>query len=69
MDLWTHIIEIPSGNVDVGSDGLEVVVRFLVTNIACTQYLLDFSRDKQFLEFGGEIVSSMRNVEVPDNEN
>jgi len=54
--------------VHVSRNGPQIVVRFTVANIAGAKYLLYFSRNEKFLELGRQVVDSMRDMEVADDE-
>ncbi|MPC84917.1 hypothetical protein E2C01_079670 [Portunus trituberculatus] len=47
----THLIKVATHNMDVGSQGLEVVIALLGAQVASAQNVLDTSRHQQLLEF------------------
>jgi hypothetical protein len=55
-------------DVHIGRYGPQVVVCLLVADVACAENLLNFAGDKEFLGFGGEVVNSVRDVGVTDDE-
>jgi hypothetical protein len=68
LGLHTHLIVITTDDVHVSCDGPQIVVRFTVANIAGAKYLLDFSWNEKFLELGGQVMDSMGDMKVADDE-
>jgi hypothetical protein len=66
--LRTHLIVITTNDVHVCCNGPQIVVRFTVANIASAEDLLDFSWNEKFLELGGQVVGSMGDMKVTDDE-
>ena len=64
----THLIIVTTNDVHVSCNGPQIVVRFTVANIASAKDLLDLSRNKKFLKLGGQVVGSMRDMKVADDE-
>jgi hypothetical protein len=62
------LVVVALDDVYVGRYGPQVVVRLLVADVARAENLLNFSRDEEFLEFEGEVMNSVRDVEVTDDE-
>ena len=50
--MW-YLVIVPSYYMHVCSDRPQVFVRLAIADVAGTEYLLNLSRYKQFLEFGG----------------
>ena len=48
---------------------LQVIKRFLGTEIPCAQDVLNFTRYEQLLELGRNIVAPVRNVQITKNQN
>ena len=63
-----RLVIIALDDVYIGRDGPQVVVRLLVADVSRAEDLLDFTGNKEFLEFEGEVMNSVRDVEVTDNE-
>jgi hypothetical protein len=68
LRLQTHLIVIATDDVHISCDGPQIVVRFTVANIAGAKYLLNFSWNEKFLELGGEVVDSMGDMKITDDE-
>jgi hypothetical protein len=66
--VYTHLIVIPTDNVHVSRDGPQIVVRFTVANIAGAKDLLDFSWNEKFLELGREVMNSMGDMKIANDE-
>jgi len=64
-----HLIVIPLHHVHVRRDSAQILVRLSIAYISRAEYLLDLPRYEQFLEFAGEVVDAVWNVQVADNEN
>ena len=64
-----HLIVIPLYHVHVRRDSAQILVSLSIAYISRAEYLLDLSRYEQFLEFAGEVVDAVWNVQVADNEN
>ena len=60
----TDLIVVASNDMKVWCDAAKVVKCFLVADIARADNLLYFPRNKEFLELGREVGSTMRDVEV-----
>jgi hypothetical protein len=54
--------------VHVSCDRPQIVVRFTIADIASAKDLLDFSWDEKFLEFGGQVVGSVGDVKIANDE-
>jgi hypothetical protein len=63
-----RLVVVALDDVYIGRYGPQVVVRLLVADVARAEDLLDFTGDEEFLEFEGEVVNSVRDVEVTDDE-
>lgn len=63
-----HLIIISSHNIHIRRNRAQVIVRLLVTDIARADDLLDFSGNEELLELCWEVVYSVGNVEVTDDE-
>ena len=66
-----RLVIVALDDVHIGRYGPQVVVRLLVADVARAEDLLDlldFTGNKEFLEFEGEVMNSVRNMEVTDNE-
>lgn len=59
-----YLIEVPSDNVNIPSQSLEVVISVLSAEVSCAEDVLDLSWNQQFFEFGWEAVASMWNVKI-----
>jgi hypothetical protein len=68
LGLRTYLIVIATDDMHVSRDGPQIVVRFSVANVAGAKYLLDFSWNEKFLELGGQVVDSMGDVKIADDE-
>ena len=66
--LHTHLIVVATNDVHVSRDGPQIVVRFTVANIAGAKDLLNFSWNEKFLKLGWQVVGSMGDVKVADDE-
>lgn len=64
----TDLVIVTTDNNDIVRDAAEILVGFLVTDVASAQNLLDLARDEKFLELGGEIMNSVRDVQVANDE-
>ena len=65
----SHLVVVPLDHIHVRRDGAQILVRLSIAYISCAQYLLDLPRYEQFLEFSGEVVDAVWDVQVADNEN
>jgi len=54
--------------VHVSRDGPQIVVCFTVANIAGAKDLLDFSWNEKFLELGRQVMNSMGDMKIADDE-
>jgi len=52
----------------IGRYGPQVVVCFLVADVARAEDLLNFTRNEEFLELEGEVVNSVRDMEVTGHQ-
>ena len=59
-----YLIEVPSDNMNIPSQSLEVVISVLGAEVSCAEDVLDLSWHQQFFEFGWEAVASMWNVKI-----
>jgi len=59
-----YLIKVPSDNVNVPSQSLEVVVSVLGAEVSRAEDVLDLPRNQQLFEFGREAVASMWNVKI-----
>ena len=66
--LRTHLIVVATNDVHVSRDGPQIVVRFTVANVAGAKDLLNFSWNEKFLKLGWQVVGSMGDVKVADDE-
>ena len=64
-----HLVVIPLYHVHVRRDSPQILVGLSIAYISRAEYLLDLPRYEQFLEFAGEVVDAVWNVQVADNEN
>ena len=64
-----HLIVIPLYHVHVWRNSTQIFVSLSIAYISRAEYLLDLPRYEQFLEFAGEVVDAVWNVQVADNEN
>lgn len=55
--------------MNIGRDCPQVVESLFITDVACAQNLLYFSRYKKLLEFEGKIVDPVGYVKVANDEN
>lgn len=58
------LIEVPSNNMNVTSQCLEVVIALLGAEIASAQDVLNLARHQQFLELCWQAVAAMWDVKV-----
>lgn len=63
-----HLIVIPSYNMHIRRDCLQILVRFLVTDIPRAKDLLYFPWYQEFPELGREVMDAMGDVEVSDDQ-
>jgi hypothetical protein len=63
-----HLVVVPPHDMHIGRDSPQVLVRLLVTNIACAQYLLNLPRNQKLLELCWQIVNSVWDVNVADDQ-
>lgn len=59
-----YLIEVPSHNMNVPSQSLEVVVSVLSAEVSCAEDVLDLPWNQQFFELGREAVAPMRDVKI-----
>lgn len=59
-----YLIKVPSDNVNIPSQSLEVVIGVLGAEVSCAEDVLDLSWNQQFFEFGWEAVASVWNVKI-----
>lgn len=59
-----YLIEVPSDNMNVPSQSLEVVVSVLGAEVSCAEDVLDLPWNQQFFEFGWEAVAAMWDVKI-----
>ena len=66
----SRLVIVALDDVYIGQYSPQVVVRLLVADVARAEDLLDFTGNKEFLEFEGEVrvMNSVRDMEVTDNE-
>ena len=65
----SHLVVVPLDHVYVRRDGAQILISLSIAYISRAQYLLYLPRYEQFLEFSGEVVDAVWNVQVADNEN
>lgn len=58
------LIKVPSDNMNIPRQSLEVVVSVLGAEVSCAEDVLDLPWNQQFFEFGWEAVASMWNVKI-----
>ena len=63
-----RLVIVALDEVYIGRYGPQVVVRLLVADVARAEDLLYFTGNEEFLEFEGEVMNSVRDVEVTNNE-
>ena len=68
LKLLTHLIVITTNDVHVSRDGPQIVICFTVANISSAKNLLDFSWNEKFLELGWEVMDSMRDMKIANDE-
>jgi hypothetical protein len=66
--LPTHLIVISTDDVHVSRDGPQIVVSFTVANIASAEDLLDFAWNEKLLELRRQVVGSMGDMKIADDE-
>jgi hypothetical protein len=64
-----HLIVVASHDMYVRCYSTQILIRLLVTNVPSAEYLLDFPRNEKFLELCREVVNTVWNVEVANDEN
>jgi hypothetical protein len=68
LKLRTHLIVITTNDVHISRDGPQIIIRFTVANISSAKNLLDFSWNEKFLELGWEVVDSMGDMKIANDE-
>lgn len=63
-----YLIKVPSDNMNIPSQGLEVVIGVLGAEVPCAQDVLDLARHQQLLELGREAVAAMGDVEISQHQ-
>lgn len=59
-----YLIKVPSDNVNISSQSLEVVISVLGAEVSCAEDVLNLSWNQQLFELGWEAVASMWNVKI-----
>lgn len=64
--LYTHtdLVKVSSDDVDISSQGLQVVIALLGTQVTRAEDVLDLSRDQQLLELGWQGVAPVGDVQI-----
>jgi len=63
-----RLVIVALDDVPIGRYGPQIVVHLLVADVARSEDLLNFTWDEEFLEFEGEVVNPVRDVEVTNDE-
>lgn len=63
-----YLIKVPSDDMNIPSQGLEVVIGVLGAEIPRAQDVLDLARHQQLLELGWEAVAAMGDVEISQHQ-
>ena len=64
----THLIVVPSNNIYVRRDRSKVLECLLVTYVSRADYLLDFSRNEELFELRRQIMNSVWDVQIANDE-
>lgn len=58
------LVEVPSHDVDVASQGLEVIIAFFGAKVPSAENMLDLSWHQEFFEFSWQTVAPVWDVQI-----
>lgn len=64
----THLVKVPTHDVDVPGECLQVVIALLGAQVPRAEDVLDLSRHQKLLELGWQGVAPVRNVQVAEHQ-
>jgi hypothetical protein len=63
-----YVVKVAADHVHVVGNGLEIVVRVAVAQVARAQDMLDLAGHQQLFELGRQVAAAVRDVKVPNHK-